>query len=633
MRILACLLLLIGGSVNAAVDQQLVNFSKMPLVESPQISPDGQKIAAILNMEKGPLVVVMPFGTSDYQPLAQLDKSRDRVDGVIWSGNKYVIVETSYPEYARGQHFRVSRLYSIDLTNNEVKEISGKRFKKTSGYRYQSYVLKNALKHDENHILVSTYDESDEAYTLFKVDLRNNAFDKSFVNKYELNSFSVDDNAVVRVGVSTEKKSDKFERTIWYRKSADEDMTKLHTMIVGHDETFSLVAMNGLATKAYVISDRETGRQSLWSYDIESGEFDKLLFSHDIYDIKGTLKNAQQEVIGVYYNDDFQRHFYFDDKDAELEKSVAAVLKGVESYVVSRSANKQRVLAVGLSDTKVPTYYYFDFAANKASAWLSQFPQLAKTPMQPVEGYVFTASDGKEISGYLTMPAGVEKPPVVVYPHGGPQARDHKYFDPILQFMVSKGYAVLQVNFRGSEGFGNEYEVAGYKQWGKRMQQDVYDAMDWLLASGRVSNDKACVVGFSYGGYVALTSAFQQPNRFDCIVSVSGISDLEEMTKDESRAEFFIENIVDPTDKQAIADLAKVSAINYIDAIKAPVLLIHGTKDTQVGHSQSADFYSKAKGKIDVKYVELKDATHYWDETSSRMALFAELDQFLSKHL
>ncbi|WP_196492463.1 alpha/beta hydrolase family protein [Psychrosphaera haliotis] len=240
---------------------------------------------------------------------------------------------------------------------------------------------------------------------------------------------------------------------------------------------------------------------------------------------------------------------------------------------------------------------------------------------------------GKKLTGYLTIPNGVKQPPLIVYPHGGPHARDYKYFDPQLQYFVSMGYAVLQVNFRGSAGFGNDFETAGYFQWGKRMQQDVYDAMDWVIGTNRVSRDKACIVGGSYGGYVALTASFQQPERFDCVVSIAGLSDLKTMVMNGDNFGFYTGHIVDVTNEEAVEKLDEVSAINYIDKITAPILLIHGNKDTRVDYNQSESFYDEAKRKIDVKYVEIKNGTHFFDDNESQQTLYREMTVFLETHL
>ncbi|RYV03597.1 S9 family peptidase [Shewanella sp. OPT22] len=483
---------------------------------------------------------------------------------------------------------------------------------------------------------MSAYDSKDVAVSVFKVNLKNSKFKKIIVNKYEINGWVADKQGNIRLGIQLDKDraTSVVERTIWYRKDNNSDMEKLHSRKTFDGETFWPIALNDEATKAYVVSDHQTRRDSLWLFDIVNNKFEKMIYGHEKYDIDGALKNSQGEVIGVYYFDDFKRNYYFDQKSNNLTKTVSNVLKNTDSaHVVSASKDKKRIIAWAQSPNKVPVYYYIDLRNQKAGAWLAQIPQLVKQPMMTTQNIEFKARDGKIIPGYLTIPQGVEKPALVVLPHGGPNARDYRYFDPIKQFIAAKGHAVLQVNFRGSTGFGSDFETDGYMGWGKQMQQDIYDGMDYVVENFSVSKKDACVVGFSYGGYVALTSAFQEPNRFDCVASISGISDVKELVKDENNWFFDLNNIVDMSDSKAIDELEHVSAINHIDRIKSPVLLIHGTKDTQVHHTQSSDFYDQAKKKVDVDYVEIKDGTHYFDDKESRKILFKELSAFLDKHL
>ena len=630
----ACLFLAFNGHASNK-DWEL--YSQQPLIEQPAISPNGQVIATVYNTPDGPTVALAPFATMDFSIVARLKKNRDRIDFIRWSGNKYIIIGTSYPEYINGQHFRVSRLYSVDVNTGNTLPLSARRFQDARWYRIQSFNLVSALKNDEEHALVATYDDKDRAYSVFKVSLSEGSFDKIQNNYEDISSWTADQAGIVRIGVSTKKEDDKFIYSIWYRASADQEMTKIHTHVVGDDNTFSIIGLNQSGDKAYVMSDRETGRESLWLYDINRGEFESLIMSNDRYDLSGGLKNSQGELIGTYYYDDFLRTHYFDDADSQLEKLVSGSLPGKEISIASYSADKKRLLVAATSDSQVPVYYWFDLAKRSGGAWLSQYPYLMQKTFSAVENITFEASDGMTVSGYLTMPNGVKKPKLIVMPHGGPHSRDYKYFNPFVQFLANSGYAVLQINFRGSSGFGSAFEVAGYYQWGKRMQQDVYDGMDWLISTGRVSEDKACAVGASYGGYWALTAAFQQPDRFDCIVSIAGISDVQDLVSDRERRDYFSGHIINDDNEEtveaAIAELADVSAINHISKIKAPMLLIHGTKDTRVPYAQSKEFYEQAKRKIDIEYIEVKDGTHFFDDNESNQIRYKAISEFLSDHL
>ncbi|MDN4504294.1 alpha/beta fold hydrolase [Alteromonadaceae bacterium BrNp21-10] len=632
MRKILMLIIILSFTCNAK-QEPWTNFAQLPIVEQPQVSPDGSKIALIYNTPDGPAVSVTAFATLEFDILATLKLGRDRVDSISWSGNENIVISTSYPQWYNGNFFRVSRLYAFNLVTKESKELTLRRFQKSQWYEYQSFNIISLLKNDDQNILVSTYDELDNGYSVFKVNVSTSKFTKVQNNEHDIDYWAADHLGTVRLGTTYEKKDNKITRTIWYRENAESELKKLYTRTLGEGVSFNVLGVTNKGDKAYILSDRETGRESLWLFDVVSGEFEELLYSNDKYDVTGALKNSLGELIGVYYSDDYFRKVYFNKSDSKQEMDIASILKSEQVTIVSKSQDKTKLLALKQSDNKPGTYFYFDLAKNKGGIWISEYPYLSKQKFPQIENYQFDASDGQSISGYVTFPENIDKPSLIVLPHGGPHSRDYKYFDPEVQYLVSLGYAVLQVNFRGSSGFGSAFETAGYNQWGKRMQQDVYEAMDWLIGTERVSKDKACIVGASYGGYVALTATFQQPTRFDCAISIAGVSDLKELILDEDYHDAYTGHVVDISDDKAIDALSTVSAINYIKKIQVPILLIHGTKDTRVPFSQSEDFYDDAKRKLDIKYVEIKNGTHFFDNLSNKQTRYKEVTQFLKQHL
>ncbi|EWH06507.1 peptidase S9 [Pseudoalteromonas lipolytica SCSIO 04301] len=608
-------------------------YATLPIVEQPSLSPNGELIATLYNTDSGPTISVTKFPEINFKVLARLKKDKDRVDFIRWSGNRYIIVSASYPEYVNGQFLRVSRLYSINVETSETKVLTSPRFTDERWYRYQSFNLVSSLKNETDYALISTYDKNDRGYVVYRVHLGSSKFDKIQSNKHEIDSWYADSQGVVRLGISVAEKDDTFMASIWYRANKESELSKIHSQIWGEDDTFSIEALSNDGTKAYVLSNRELGREALWLYDIESGEFEKLLFSDDKYDLDSGITNNEGEFIGVSYFDDYYQTHYFSEEDGKQEQMVANLFKGKQATISSRSRDHSKLLVSVSNDVVPPTYYYFDLNTQKGGVWLSKYPYLVRKSFASVQNYSFKASDGMEITGYFTKPNNVENPPLIVMPHGGPHSRDYKYFNKKLQYLVELGFSVLQINFRGSSGFGSAFETAGYFQWGKRMQQDVYEAMDWVIQQGLAKKDNACIFGASYGGYVALTAAFQQPDRFKCVISISGVSDLETFVTKTERQGKYLGNIVDVKDSASISALAEVSAIKKINHIKAPILLIHGNNDTRVNYHQSKDFYDKAKKHLDIKYVEIEDGTHYFDDQESQEKLFSEITPFLKKHL
>ena len=620
-----------------AAELPVAYFGHMPVIDQPSVSPDGKFVAAVLNTDETPAVVVGPFGSTDILRILQLQYADDRIEWIEWANDEQLLISASFSTVIRSNRHRLNRLYVVNRDGSDLQQIFRKSFKGANSDNY--YVDKDRvislLPDEPHHILLELYDPADKATAVFKVDLRNNKFDKQFVNKYEVSSWYADHTGFVSMGVGY----DKDTRSIWYREREQDNFELLHTRVIFEGETFWPVSLAD--GKAIVLSDHELGRQALWQYDIKTGEFETLLFAADDFDVShAILDPAKRRVVGAGYYDHFEKRHYFDAADAKNHQLVRQSFPQFETFVVSRSRDASRMIVQAQRDNSPTKFFWLDSKAQKAGAWFSQFPELEGQTLTPVTPFEFAARDGLQIRGYLTLPARADgaQPPLVVYPHGGPHSRDYQYFDPMVQLFANRGYAVLQVNFRGSEGFGSHFEASGYRQWGSKMQDDVYDAIAWLKAQDIVDAERACVVGGSYGGYVALTAAFQKPDEFACFVSMAGISDLPAQVLADSAYETAqiaaYKAIGDISDAEQKHQLYLNSPIRHISKLRRPILLIHGDRDTQVRVTQSVDIFRKAKAaELPVEYIELPFGTHYLDDNKNRLATFTAVDDFLRKHL
>jgi len=624
-------------NVYAAPKQPLSykQFGHLEMIQHPTVSPDGSYIAALYNSPEGPQVVVSDFGSTQLTTIAKLKKAQNRIDNLMWINDERLLIFTSYSKRFLGDRIRVNRLFSVSKDGSNFKLL--KRRQPVVDYLSSSRVV-SLLDGDKEHVLIELYDDRDGGWSVFKVNVYTNEFKKLFVNTYDVNRWSANEKGDVVLGVGYDK--NKKESTIWYRQNNQDQWKKLISRKDEQSGIFSVKMIQG--DKAIVISDHELYRQALWQYDIKTGKFDKLLYANDKYDISDAILNPEgTKVIGVRYADDFQKNHYFNPEDAKLYRIVKNSFKKYNTFIVDFSSDRKKVLVLAQRDDSPSKYYWLDLQRRSGGFWFSTYPDLEGKILAKVKPFEFTTKKGMVLNGYLTMPTNVksgEKPPLIVHPHGGPQSRDYQYFSPFVQYFANQGYAVLQVNFRGSTGFGNSYETKGYRQWGKASQQDVYEAIDWLAKQNTVDTNKSCIVGASYGGYVALTSSFQKPDLFDCVVSIAGVADVNALVEDEykypSLRAHIRKTIGSPKDKDDITKLKKVSAINYVERITAPMLLIHGTYDTQVNYSQSVDFTKKAKrAGVNVNYVELAHATHYLDENDNRLAAFKVMGEFLQKYL
>lgn len=637
------LLLFVSTSIQAENKLSFKEFGHLPMIESPSVSPNGEKIAAVFNSDKGPSVVVSDFGKSDIQTLVQLKKSRDRIQNIFWVNDTRLLVIADYSQKIVNRYFRFSRVFSINIDGTELRELIIKSPKELAPWEKRAMGnidLVSLLDDDEKHVLLQTFDVRDEADVVYKMNVYTGEYEKLFANTYNVHTWIADERGNVVFGFGVEHAQSDVN-TIWYRKDTSSEWQLLHKRKAFSGETFSpITVVNG---KLYVLSDYQTGRQSLWLYDIASASYEKMLYGHGTYDIEGVLyNNKRNKVVGAYYYEHFRKNHYLDDANNQLSELVKNTFKGFYTSIYSWSDSRDQMLIVAQKDNSPGKFFWLDLAKKAGGVWFSQYPYLENTLLANVLPINFEAKDGVKLSGYLTLPikSSESKPPLIVWPHGGPIGiRDYMYFDPYVQFFNNKGYAVLQVNYRGSGGFGSFFEASGHLQWGKQMQQDVYDGVDWVLNKGLVDSSEMCFAGYSYGGYAALTAAFQQPNKYNCIISIAGVSDLYTLAATDYKwkgniRSHVVNTIGDPTDEKVEAELKSLSAINNIDKIKAPILLLHGTHDTQVRTKQSSEFYQKAKDKgLDVKYVEYKWGTHYLDEQDNRLDAFKQMEDFLEQHL
>lgn len=635
---LAVLIFLSSTFVVAAEPIPTQHFAQLPAVSQPMVSPTGKYIAVLVSNGNNYNVAVTPFTSQDLVNVVSIKEGEGRIEWIEWANDTRLLISASYVERSAGKNFKVGRLYAVNYDGTNLIEIKRRKVVKDRFAKYRSNDdIVTFLPDDPAHIIVQAYDER-EAYPVpWKVNIYNSEFEKLFSNKFDVSNWYADSNGKIVFGLAGDE-NDPLVRRIWYRKNESSDWAMLREFKVASDVIFNVVGLQADSNTAYVLSDHKIGRMALYEFDIATGEFTNLVYAHDKYDLSGVIEE-EDDIIGVSYYDDYYVKHYFTDSADKVAQLVKNSFKQYQTSIASMSDDETKLMVYAIRDDVPGSYFRVDLTAGAASPWYSQYPYLMGKPLAKKQSFSITTSDNVEVPGYLTMPLNTAKPaPLIVLPHGGPMARDYKYFDPLVQLFANRGYAVLQPNFRGSEGFGSAYEASGYKQWGLKMQDDVMEAVDWAVKHPGIDGDKMCVVGMSYGGYVALTAAYKTPERFDCFVSVAGVSDLVA----------FVSTDISFTGLSALRDIMigdyrntddvkrmqENSIANYVDVVKKPILLIHGDRDTQVSPDQSRDIFAKLEdADKNVEYIELEYGSHYLDSEPNRIRTFDAIEAFLAKHL
>jgi|HubBroStandDraft_1064217.scaffolds.fasta_scaffold19020_1 dipeptidyl aminopeptidase/acylaminoacyl peptidase len=414
--------------------------------------------------------------------------------------------------------------------------------------------------------------------------------------------------------------------------SKDDSSAPVLAGLLPDDSGIVLLASNGHA------------HQAAWMVPLD-GSPQKLLMEDPNADLTGAFTDAYTGAIIGFYASGTKTSVQWLDPVAQRRQDVLQrSFPNQQVDVYGWSIDGDKTLARVQSPSSPPIYYLIDFKSRRADIAAEEYPALAGVKLGEFKEITYKARDGTDIPAYLTLPpesvSGVH--PLVVLPHGDPNGRDYPSFNWIVQFLASRGYAVLQPQFRGSSGFGEAFERAGYRQWGGLMQDDVTDGVRAMIDQQIADPKRVCILGFAYGGYAALAGAAFTPDLYRCAISVNGVSDLRSLFNDtvpqsssrvtirSAAMSHWSERVSAPNDSA----LDKKSPIHSVAQIKVPILLVYGNSGGAASNSQSLKMEAalRSAGK-EVTLVELADEGQWLSRTETRVKLLSSLESFLYDNL
>lgn len=385
--------------------------------------------------------------------------------------------------------------------------------------------------------------------------------------------------------------------------------------------------------------------ETVRSLNLESGSISKSLFHQPGKDIDFLFTDINRKLVTVKYSGFFPTYDFIDDKAQSVFNELIQQLGGSSVDLLGKTENNS-VFLVSISGNAGPDAFYQFFPSNQQLKHLTNgYPNLAVTDLGQIIGFKYPARDGLKIPALLTWPAKANTAtdrknlPLIVMPHGGPNAYDAIGFDWMAQFLANKGYAVLQPNYRGSTGFGTEFHDAGFGRWGKEMQDDITDGVSYLINKGIANPEKVCIAGASYGGYAALAGGAFTPDMYQCVIAINGVSDIHsEIQKDitNSSNRHWLQNYWEDVfgeGKKDFKKLDKISPYFFADQFKAPTLIVYSKDDTVVDKRQSIRMHNelkKAKKQTSIKVLKGED--HWLSTTPMRIELLKAMDAFLDQH-
>ena len=603
------------------------DFAALPVLRRPLLSPDGRQIAARSTLAGKTNLVILDADRPE-QAASVIPLGEANVAALRWAGNRRLLLTAQSTQKFAGFDIPFLRLLAIDTPNGNSRIVD----RKSRGIFAGDVLYTDPT---GSWALVASQNNTGVYPSVKRVDLATG--DASLVEKarYGVWDWYADDKGVVRVGIAYEGR----RWTLWYRNVAGEPLKKIRGKFASADDSAVDRVIFGADSAGWIITNERTGRFGLYRYNFDSGAVGEAIFEHPQVDLEDvTYDRITGKIIAISYQDDRSRTMWLDPKRKALQQRLDRALPDGVNVVVGRSDDDMRYLVWSGGGADPGRYFLLDRKTSKMHPVVDPYQRIDPAQLAAVKPVRYQARDGLGIPGYLTLPRGrdAKNLPLIVMPHGGPFIRDEWTYDPLVQFLANRGYAVLQPQFRGSTGYGKDFVAKGYGEFGKKMQDDLDDGVDWLVKSGQVDPKRVCIVGLSYGGYAALWGAVRNPKRYRCAASWAGVSDLRAQVRYDRKlfsATRYYREWRTQVGGEGKVDLGAVSPITFADRLKVPVLIGHGEKDETVPAKQShAMVQALAKAQAKVTPIFYKESGHDFGSTADLNDFLQRLEQFLAAH-
>lgn len=639
MRILLLLLVLLS-TISLAEDSERLPvdyFTKFDDYRSVTISPDGKHLAVrAINDGKIALIFIRREDMSVVGGTKGYDGGQ--ITSVRWVNNERVVYTSAYDNGYLDANVSTGELYAVNLDGSDNLTLFDEPF---TGYR-----IINLLPDEEDYILLATYPpfngrsqssrDLGRHTEIVKLDVNWGRSRKLYRMPLRRSTPIADDAGNVRFAVATTLND---ETRVFSRLSDDDEWTEqaLHKNTTNQVRPLSLSSDGRYA----VLWDEggANGMGVLYRYDLQKKEVTVIhestaaALDHWFVD-----SNTKMPVLGVSIPGQYVYH-YFDPEHplAGLHQSLRNAFKDQNVEFHSATADDRLIVIYVFSDKNPGEYYLFDTEAKKAKYLMARRSWIDKNKMRPVKDIELLARDGQKLHGYLTLPDDEIKPyPLVVLPHGGPFGiRDYPAYNSEVQLLAHNGYAVLQVNFRGSGGYGTAFEKAGHRQWGQAMQDDLTDATQWAVAQGYADKDRMCIFGASYGGYAALMGVIREPDLYRCAIGYAGVYDLN-MMYEEGGLRYYSDGVayLERTLGEDNAGLQAFSPAHQVEKIKVPLFIAHGGEDRVVpdAHAKALRDALEAAGKP-FEWLHYRREVHGFADQEHLQEFYSKVLEFLNEHI
>ena len=594
------------------------DFFRNPEKSSFNISPNGKHIAYMKPWKTRMNVFVMDMNTKKETRLTSFEERG--VYGYAWLTDKRIgyIKDDGGNE---NMHF-----YAIDIdASNEIDL--------TPFENVQARIIDD-LENDPNYIIIGLNKRNPQIHDPYRINVNDGKMEMIAENPGNISGWMTDHDGKLRIAIT----SDGVNTSILHRASESDKFKSILT--TDFKVSVSPLFFTFDNKNLYVASNRGRDKSGIFKFDVNNAEEGELIFEHDEVDVSGLIYSRKRKVItGVSYTVAKSEMVFFDTWRENIQEKLEEKLPGYEVGITSFSKDETKAVVVSYSDKSRGTYYYYDVEKNQLAELGEISPWLNENNMAEMKPIKYQSRDGLTIHGYLTLPKGSngKNLPVVVNPHGGPWARDTWGYRSEIQFLANRGFAVFQMNFRGSTGYGREFWERSFKEWGKSMQDDITDGVNWLIDEGIADPKRIAIYGASYGGYATLAGLTFTPDLYACGVDYVGVSSLFTFMESippywELYRTMLYEMVGHPEKDKDL--LSSASPLLHIDKIKVPLFIAQGANDQRVKKSESDQIVEALqKAGVDVPYMVKDDEGHGFYNEENQFDFYRAMEKFLNKHM
>ena len=614
----AAILCLIAGHVLGAAPLPMEDFFKNPQQAYFQISPDGKFISFTKPYERRMNIFVLEIG-ADSAVRATSVTDRD-IWSYWWKGNNRLLY---LQDFGGDENFHIFGVNPDGSNLTDLTPFEGVR----------ANVVDGMSDHDTD-ILVSLNKENKEVFDVYRLNTVTGELTLVAKNPGNVSTWITDHNYNIRLAIVT----DGVNSSIMYRDSGEGEFRNI--MTVGFKDTFQPLFFTFDNQHIYALSDLGRDRQALIRYDLANNQEIEQLYEHPEVDVSSLTYSRKRKVLtAIGYTDWKSQRKVLDPVMEQYYKILDDRFPGYETYLTYSNRDEDIWIARTASDRSLGSYYLFDTRSGSITKLADRNPWLPEDQMAQMKPVTLKSRDGLTIHGYLTLPNGVEPKnlPVVVNPHGGPWYRDTWGFNPEVQFLANRGFAVFQLNFRGSTGYGKTFWQASFKEWGKKMQDDITDGVTWLIDQGIADPKRVAIYGASYGGYATLAGLAFTPDLYACGVDYVGVANLFTFMSTippywELYRQMMYEMVGDPVKDSVL--MAEASPVYHVDNIRVPVLVAQGANDPRVNINESNQIVDGLKKRgIEVVYMVKENEGHGFSNEENTFDFYRAMEEFLTKQL